>query len=87
MPILIVAKGMRNHVAPTTGPSRRLSGGFTLDEAARLYRAYGRDARTVCPGCGGVLRDLTGYRPQGDVRLVRCETCGRGLVFDRPSEA
>jgi len=67
--------------------ARRLSGGFTLDEAARLYRAYGQQAPSRCPGCGGVMRALAGQYPRGDVRLVRCETCGRGLVFDRPSEA
>jgi hypothetical protein len=65
-------------------PGRRLSGGFTLDEAARLYRTCGGATPSVCPHCGGGLRDLTGNRPRGEVWLVRCETCGRGLVFDRP---
>jgi len=68
-----------------SGP-RRLSGGFTLDEAARLYRAYGGGAPSVCPGCGGALEALAGERPRGSVRLVRCQTCGRGVVFDPPSE-
>jgi hypothetical protein len=78
---------MGSHVIPTMGLARRISGGFTLDEAARLYRAQGENARSVCPGCGGVLLVMTGHRPQGDVRILQCESCGRGLVFDRPSGA
>jgi hypothetical protein len=76
---------MVSYSAPPARPPRRLSGGFTLDEAARLYRTCGAAAPSVCPHCGGGMRDLTGHRPRGDVLLVRCETCGRGLVFDRPS--
>lgn len=70
---------------PTSArPARRLSGGFTLDEAARLYRTRSDAVPSVCPHCGVAMRDLTGHRPLGRVWLVRCESCGRGLVFDRP---
>jgi hypothetical protein len=74
------------HGRPTAErPTRHVSGGFTLDEAARLYRVGGRGTPSECPSCGGMMRDMVGHRPRGDVWLLRCETCGRGLVFDRPN--
>lgn len=62
----------------------RVSSGFSLDEAARLYRSSLPGTRLECPTCGGHMRDVLGERQRGSVWLVRCETCGRGLVFDRP---
>jgi hypothetical protein len=61
----------------------RLSGGFSLDEAARLYRATQPGTRMTCPTCGGGMRDVLGERSDS-VGLVRCDKCGRALVFDRP---
>jgi hypothetical protein len=61
----------------------RVSGGFSLDEAARLYRASSPGTRLDCPSCGGHMRDVLG-QPSSAVWLVRCESCGRALVFDRP---
>jgi hypothetical protein len=63
--------------------SSRLSGGFSLDEAARLYRASGPGAQLDCPTCGGRMRDVLGQDSSSAIRLVRCEGCGRALVFDR----
>lgn len=60
----------------------RLSGGFSLDEAARLYRAS-MGTRLVCPTCGGPMLDVLGERSHA-LGLVRCDKCGRALVFDRP---
>ena len=82
--VLVIICTMYDHHASAGRPARRVSGGFTLDEAARLYRMCGGATPSVCPGCGGMMRDLAGHRPRGDVWLMRCETCGRGLVFDRP---
>jgi len=76
---------MRQSVRPD-GPIRNVSGGFTLDEAARLYRTRCSGANEPCPGCGGIMRDVSGSRPAGGVWLLRCEACGRGLVFDRPTD-
>jgi hypothetical protein len=63
--------------------SGRLSGGFTLDEAARLYRYSAAGECVPCPGCGQVMLAVEGSRPSGAVSLLRCRTCGRGLVLDR----
>lgn len=63
--------------------SGRLSGGFTLDEAARLYRCSTAGASVVCPGCGGAMLGVSGSRPSGGVALLRCPVCGRGVVLDR----
>ena len=61
------------------------SGGFSLDEASRLYRSSSAGTRLVCPTCGGWMHDVVGANPGGAVWLLRCEDCGRGLVFDGPS--
>jgi hypothetical protein len=63
----------------------RTSAGFSLDEAARLYRNSSIGNRLVCPTCGGRMHDVVGAHPQSAVWLLRCEKCGRGLVFDGPS--
>jgi hypothetical protein len=76
---------MRAHEVPATVLARRISGGYTLDEAARMCQAVGGSAGCRCPGCGGELRDLAGHEPHGDIHLLRCMTCGRGLVFDLPA--
>jgi ribosomal protein S27E len=68
----------------TTGRvAARLSGGFTLDEAARLYRHSAAGMSMPCPGCGNVMSEVVGRRPSGGVSLLRCPSCGRGLVLDR----
>jgi hypothetical protein len=32
------------------------------------------------------MRDVLGEASSSGIRLVRCESCGRALVFDRPSD-
>jgi hypothetical protein len=73
-------------MAIMTRESRRLrvSGGFSLDEASRLYRTSVPGVRLECPTCGGRMRDVLGEGATSGVWLVRCEACGRALVFDRP---
>ena len=64
--------------------SGRLSGGFTLDEAARLHRVSTAGRRVVCPGCGARVLGVVGSQPSGGMSLLRCPSCGRGVVLDRP---
>ena len=61
-----------------------LSGGFTLDQAARISRTSMTGGRLVCPGCGAPMHDVAGRHPAGAVSLIRCGTCGRGLVLSHP---
>jgi hypothetical protein len=61
-----------------------LSGGFTLDQAARINRNSLTGGRLVCPGCGAAMHDVAGRHPVGEVSLIRCGECGRGLVLNRP---
>jgi hypothetical protein len=63
----------------------RPSAGFSLDEAARLYRDSSASTDLVCPTCGGAMHDVIGVNAAGAVWVLRCENCGRGLVFDGPS--
>ena len=67
-------------------PRQRVTGGFSLDEAARLARRSAPGTSPVCPTCGGRMHDVTGRFIFARVWLLRCESCGRGLVFDRPVE-
>jgi hypothetical protein len=62
----------------------RVTGGFSLDEAARLYRSSSSGARLACPTCGGPMREVVGPKAPAAVWLVRCDHCERNLVFDRP---
>jgi hypothetical protein len=32
------------------------------------------------------MRDVLGEASTSGIRLVRCESCGRALVFDRPPD-
>lgn len=75
---------MAREFARTDQARTRLSGGFTLDEVARLYRASLQGRRMTCPSCGSPMQDVPGCCPGGRVSLLHCATCGRGLVFDRP---
>ena len=70
---------------PDSTERHRTSAGFSLDEASRLYRSSSVGNRLVCPTCGGMMHDVVGANPHGAVWLLRCEDCGRGLVFDGPS--
>jgi len=66
-------------------PARgHLSGGFTLDQAARISRNSMAGGRLVCPGCGASMYDVAGRHPAGEVSLIRCGACGRGLVLNHP---
>ena len=64
----------------------RGSGGFSLDQAARLGRMNTRQARSaLCPGCGAPCEVMAGAGPDAErMLIVRCPECGRGLVLDRP---
>jgi hypothetical protein len=64
--------------------SGRLSGGFTLDEAARLHRRTAAGRPVLCPGCGDAMHGVVGSHPDGSLSLLRCPSCGRGVVLDRP---
>jgi len=72
-----------DHLTLGRGYARgHLSGGFTLDQAARINRTSLTGGRLVCPGCGAAMHDVAGSRPAGEVSLIRCGTCGRGLVLN-----
>jgi hypothetical protein len=68
--------------------SRRVTGGFSLDEAARLARKS--PAPRACPICDGGIVAQTGADPNAPdrrVSLMRCGTCGKSLVLDRAETA
>lgn len=71
---------------PTDGQAAgtRLSGGFTLDEVARWYRNSSPGRPMQCPTCGSAMRRVPGCCPDGEVSLLHCVRCGRGMVFGRP---
>jgi len=60
----------------------RLSGGYTLEEAARVYRSRMAEHGLVCPGCGAAMSDLSAEHRAAVLSLVRCVSCGRGLVLE-----
>jgi len=67
-------------------PAPRLSGGFSLEEAARLARGV----PTACPDCGGKVRHLRGadpVAPDRSVSLMRCVDCGKSLVLESAPRA
>jgi len=72
---------------PEMGDSarRRLSGGFSLDDAARLHGMMRPGAAVTCPSCGGAMSVVSGVWSRARVELLRCEVCGRGLVLDEPA--
>jgi hypothetical protein len=63
---------------------RRLSRGFSLDDAARLHGMMRPGAAVTCPSCGGAMSVVSGGWSRARIQLLRCEVCGRGLVLDFP---
>lgn len=66
-----------------SGVDARVSGGFSLDEVAALYRRSAAGSPAPCPSCGGRMTEVVSARPRGNVWMVHCEGCGRSVVFDR----
>lgn len=64
---------------------KRLSRGFSLDDAARLHGMMRPGAPVTCPSCGGAMSIVSGGWSRARVELLRCEVCGRGLVLDQPA--
>ncbi len=62
----------------------RNTGGFSLDDAARVIRNCLQDVPSPCPSCGGALRRVVGAEYDDQVCLLRCDACGRGMVFRKP---
>jgi hypothetical protein len=61
----------------------RNTGGFSLDDAARIVRSSLDNLPALCPTCGAPLRRVVGEEHSDDVWLLRCTECGRGMVFRR----
>ncbi len=60
----------------------RNTGGFSLDDAARVFRTTLRhDQRIVCPTCRADLHPIVGDRQAHSVWILRCDHCGSGVVF------
>jgi len=64
----------------------RTTGGFSLDDAARAVRNSLSNLPALCPTCTAPLRRLTATEHGCCVWMLRCDACGRGMVFLR-SEA
>lgn len=58
------------------------SGGFSLDEAARICKELRTrvEGPAVCPHCGADVRPIVGAEGGEPVCLLRCDACGRSLV-------
>lgn len=72
----------------STRAHQRVTGGFSLDEAAQLARESA--ALPKCPACSGVIDAQIGVypdEPDRRVSLMRCGTCGKSLVLDRAHSA
>ena len=63
----------------------RSSGGFSLDDVARLYRRSHLGSRPRCPTCRAVMQAVSYEGPQQHMRLLRCQRCGRSVVFEQPA--
>ena len=55
--------------------------GYSLDDAARIRQAAQTGVPVECPHCQFPLDATIGKDGEGDVWLVRCLGCGRGLVI------
>jgi hypothetical protein len=69
------------------GDSTRWSGGFSLDEAARLYRRARGGTAVRCPSCHRAMRSLVSQVPDAHVRILHCDYCGRSVVLEHPTSA
>jgi hypothetical protein len=64
----------------------RNTGGFSLDDAARAYRSSVRhDRPAVCPHCLTPMHPVVADHDAESVWILRCMSCGRGLVLNRTS--
>jgi hypothetical protein len=57
------------------------SGGYSLDEAARICKGWSTAKGLECPHCGGTVRPVVGSEGGGPVCVLRCEACERTLVM------
>ena len=65
----------------------RSSGGFSLDEVARLYRRARPGASARCPTCKGAMRSVHSEVTEQHVHFLSCTRCGRTVVFEQASQA
>ncbi|MBI3983227.1 MAG: hypothetical protein HY337_09955 [Gemmatimonadetes bacterium] len=63
------------------------SGGFSLDDAARLYKRTRAGTAARCPTCRGAMRSVVSQVTEARVRILQCDRCGRSVVFDQAVEA
>ncbi|HWP37085.1 MAG TPA: hypothetical protein VNL18_05975 [Gemmatimonadales bacterium] len=63
--------------------STRWSGGFSLDDAARLYRRTRTGTAARCPSCRRVMRSLVSQVPDAHVRILHCDRCRRSVVLEQ----
>jgi transcription elongation factor Elf1 len=66
-----------------TGNSPRWSGGFSLDDAARLHRRSRAGTSVQCPTCGGTMRSVVSEVTEARVRLLHCDACRRSVVLEQ----
>ena len=59
----------------------RKTGTFSLEEAARIRQAIEAGGPAQCPSCRVAMSRMVGDNGKGDVWLLQCRTCGRGLVL------
>jgi hypothetical protein len=59
----------------------RKSGTFSLEEAAQIRRAIEASGSAPCPSCRISMSRMVGDNGAGDVWLLQCRVCGRGLVL------
>lgn len=62
------------------------SGGFSLDEVARLYRRARPGASARCPTCKGAMRSVHSEVTEQHVHFLSCTRCGRTVVFEQASQ-
>ncbi|HXV85386.1 MAG TPA: hypothetical protein VD793_01750 [Gemmatimonadales bacterium] len=72
---------------PYPGDTTRSSGGFSLDDAGRLYRRSQSGVITSCPNCGTAMRSVVSEVGRDRLHLLRCEICGRSVVLERQEGA
>lgn len=56
-------------------------GSFSLEDAARIRRAIESSGSAQCPACRIPMARMVGDNGEGDVWLLQCRVCGRGLVL------
>jgi hypothetical protein len=59
----------------------RKTGGYSLEEAARIRRAVEQSGSPQCPSCRVTMARMVGDNGAGDVWLLQCRVCRRSLVL------